>query len=474
MLPTSERDQWVIFEENREAVVAALRRGECEAILPAARTFLDGFTEFLHRHEILEQFGDFPDHRARGSIPAFFFCVTLLHLPLFRLHRLVDIEGVLFRSPFILRLLGFNARQIAQGFYATTGPRPFTAEALGDFFAEVPPETLLEQQLVLLGHLHQQFPEVFRHGVYAMDCMTVAAPPGRLGLPAARFVLCILSVHLGPTALPILWSYAPEVGEGTGDISLGRTLVARARDVLTPADLSLLLIDRGFLDGAWLAEQARLGTDIIIGLKEDMLAYADLVGLSRLADTVWEDVPPPKNHRAPPPVRQVALFPPIDSWEACDIPLTGLVVRDCYPTGEVVYQAYVSPRAFPNGGSFYREQRRRWDAEECYMTLARYWGVNGLPPMRLGVAHAVVHFALVAYLLLCLFRWKTQAEGPLASLPRSLIPEVELAVYAGNAYALLTASEILTIVLSHAQTWRRNRSTILAALRLSERRLDTS
>ena len=108
------------------------------------------------------------------------------------------------------------------------------------------------------------------------------------------------------------------------------------------------------------------------------------------------------------------------------------------------------------------------------MTLARYWGVNGLPPMRLGVAHAVVHFALVAYLLLCLFRWKTQAEGPLASLPRSLIPEVELAVYAGNAYALLTASEILTIVLSHAQTWRRNRSTILAALRLSERRLDTS
>jgi len=94
--------------------------------------------------------------------------------------------------------------------------------------------------------------------------------------------------------------------------------------------------------------------------------------------------------------------------------------------------------------------------------------------MRLGVAQAVVHFALVAYLLLCLLRWKTRAEGPLASLPRSLIPEVELAVYADTAFALLTASEILTIVLHHAQTWRRNRSTILAALRLSERRLDTS
>jgi hypothetical protein len=281
MLPKPVRDQWALFEENREAVVAALRRGECEAILPAARTFLDGFAAFLQQHGILEQFGDFPDHRARSSIPAFFFCIPLLHLPLFRLHRLADIEGVLFRSPFLLRRLGFNARQIAEGFSASTGPRPFTAEARGDFFAEVPPETLLEQQLALLRHLHDQFPTVFRAGVSAMDCLTVTAPPGRLGLPAARFVLCILSVHLGPTAVPILWSDAPETGEGTGDVSLGRLLIARARAVLTPQDRALLLIDRGFLDGAWLAEQAGLGTEIILGLKEDMHADADLVGLSR-------------------------------------------------------------------------------------------------------------------------------------------------------------------------------------------------
>lgn len=474
MLSAVERDQWVLFEENREVVVAALRRGECEAILPAARTFLDDFAEFLHQHQVLEQFARFPDDRARRSIPAFFFCTTLLYLPLFRLRHLADIEGVLFRSPFILRLLGFNARQIAAGFYASTGPRPFTAEALGDFFADVSPEALLEQQLVLLRHLHRQSPDMFARGVYAMDCMTVAAPPGRGDLPAARFVACILSVHLGKSAVPILWSYAPETGEGTGDVSLGRALVAEARKVLASEDLSLLLIDRGFLDGAWLAEQAKQGTAIIIGLKEDMHAYADLVGLSRLPDTVWEDVPAPKNHRDPPPHRQVALFPPIESWDACAIPLTGLVVRDLYPNGEAVCQAYVSPQPFPDGPSFYREQRRRWDAQECYMALARYWNVNDLPPLRLGVARALVHFALVAYLLLSLFRWQARADGPLASLPRALIPEVELAVYAGHAYALLTASEIVAIMLDHADVWQHNRSRILAALRLSERRLDTS
>ena len=474
MLPQAERDRWVLFEEDREAVVAALRRGECEAILPAARSFLDGLAEFLHQHQILEQFGSFPDGRTRRSIPAFFFCVTLLSLPLLRLHHLADIEGVLFRSPFILRLLGFNARQIAEGFYVGAGPRPFTAEALGDFFADVSADTLHAQQLDLLRHLHRRFPDVFARGVYAMDCVTVAAPPGRSGLPAARFVVCILSVQLGSYAVPILWSYAPETGEGTGDVSLGRALVAEARDVLTPDDLSLLLIDRGFLDGAWLAEQAKRGTDLVVGLKEDMHAYADLVGLSRLPDTVWEDVPPPKNHRDPPPQRQVALIPPIESWDACAIPLTGLVVRDRYPNGEVAHQAYVSPRSFPDAVSFYAEQRRRWDAEECYMALARYWNVNDLPPLRLGVARALVHFALVAYLLLSLFRRQNQADGPLASLPRALVPEVELAVYAGHAYALLTASEIVAIMLDHADAWHHNRSRILAALRLSERRLDTS
>jgi hypothetical protein len=474
MLEARVRDLWRLYTEDREAVIAGLRQGECDAILPAARTFFDAFAAFLHRHGVLVQFDQFPEHRRRASIPAFFFCTTLLHLPLFRLQRQADIEGVLFRSPFILRLLGFNARQIAEGFYAGDGPRPFTAEALGDFFAEVAPETLLEQQRRLLRHLRRRFPAAFARGVYGMDCMTVAAPPGKGGLEAARFVVCVLFLHLGSSALPLLWSYAPEVGEGTGDISLGRELVARAREALEPGDLARLLIDRGFLDGAWLAGQADLGTEVIVGLKSDMLAYGDLVGLARLEDTPWEAVPPPRNHRDPPPRRAVALFPAIESWPSCPVPLTGLVVRDEYPDGTVREQAYVTPHPFADGATFYAEARRRWDDEEGFMALARYWGINGLPPLRLGLARAVVHFTLLAYLLLGLFRWQEPADRPLTSLPRAFVPEVELAVYVGHSYALLGASDVVAIVLDHADVWQRHRHTILAALRLSERRLDTT
>jgi hypothetical protein len=42
-----EREQeWFVFLENREAVIAALQEGCCDRILPAARSFLDGFAGF--------------------------------------------------------------------------------------------------------------------------------------------------------------------------------------------------------------------------------------------------------------------------------------------------------------------------------------------------------------------------------------------------------------------------------------------
>jgi hypothetical protein len=468
-------DSWLVFTENRDAVLAGLRQGKCDAILPAAQTFLDGFAGFLLKHKVTMRLGAFPDHRERTSIPAFLFCTTLLHMPLFRLQRLATVENVLFRSPFILRTLGFNARQIADGFYATSGARPFAVDAIGDFFTAVPPETLVAEQITLLREIRAgTLGPLFERGTYSMDCMTVAAPPGRNGLPAARFQLCVLHLHLDHVALPILWSYAEETGDDTGDITQGRQLIRQAHTALRAGDIALLLIDRGFIDGAWLSEQARLGTNVIIGLKSDMVAFTDLLGLAQMPDTRWTPVETPKNHREPPPTRHVTLFDSIESWESCTIPLTGLVVRDCYPDGTVEWQTYVSPRGYDDGASFYADQRQRWDCEECYMTLARYWGMNTLPPMRLGLARAVVHFALLAYLLLGLFRWSEGHTGHLITLPGLPVPDVELAVYVGPHYALLTGSELVEIVLDHAGAWRRNRQEILATLKQAERKRDTS
>jgi len=117
---TNAERNWRIFTENREAVIKALEEGRCDGILPAARGFMDGFAEFLLHAGILDDFKAFPDRRARRSIPIFFFCHTLVYRPsLFKLKRLAPIERTLFRSPYILRTMGFNVLQIEEGFYET-------------------------------------------------------------------------------------------------------------------------------------------------------------------------------------------------------------------------------------------------------------------------------------------------------------------------------------------------------------------
>ncbi len=78
--------------------------------------FLDGFPEFCLPAGVVSACAGFPDCRARHSIPMFFFCHTLVHRPLWYLSRLQPLQDTPFRSPYILRQLGFSARQIDASF----------------------------------------------------------------------------------------------------------------------------------------------------------------------------------------------------------------------------------------------------------------------------------------------------------------------------------------------------------------------
>lgn len=46
------------------------------------------------------------------------------------------------------------------------------------------------------------------------------------------------------------------------------------------------------------------------------------------------------------------------------------------------------------------------------------------------------------------------------------MPERELAVYAGDYFALLRPSELVTIILNHVDAWQANRDKLLLASRI--------
>ena len=80
---------WSLVTPDRAAVLAALARGECDGLLPAASEFLDGFAAFVSDIGILPLLDRFPDHRHRRSIVPAFFCNTLIHKALLRIDSLI-------------------------------------------------------------------------------------------------------------------------------------------------------------------------------------------------------------------------------------------------------------------------------------------------------------------------------------------------------------------------------------------------
>jgi hypothetical protein len=468
-IAADHKSEWQVFLENRDAVIEALKRGECDGILPAARGFLDGFAGFLLDAGILAVLEQFADSRQRRSIPIFFFCHTLIYRPLFRLARLAAIEQTLFRSPYILRQLGFNARQIEHGFYHTPdSQRPFTVEAIPECFAGSQASDFLVHQQQVLRKLVDYCPGELRSQLWVMDSVYISVPAGA-HTPGLHFKVCVLGIWQDQVVWPLLWAFVPAEQH---DLPAAKRLVEAAEAVLGQGFMRHLLLDRGFLDGAWLSDLYDHGTRVTIGVKEDMRVMEELHNLSRLPDTIWTEVAPPKLHGQPPPQRLVTGFADLQNeWPGCRAPLAGCLIQDRYPE-RIQYQGLVTTATAAQATEIHSNNRQRWTLEEVFMTLTRYWRFDDLPPCREGVAYAWVHFALVAFTLLGFYLQETDTAQSLKSLltapPPFPVPERELAVYAGPYFALLRPSQLLEIILSHVDAWQANRSQLLMALRLCE------
>ena len=242
----SSADNWELVVENREAVIAALERGECAGLLPAAEDFLDEFADFCLEIDLPARLEQLPDPRERRSIPACFFGNLLLHKALLRIPSLQQATRVLFRSPAVLRRLGFNWHQSHAGFYVNGAVKPFNAEALADFFADLTAEQLWEYQLTILPELLAACPELLGEHTLVMDSITVTVPAGHRGRAGAQYKACVLAAYGQNQIFPLLCLFAPRTDN---DLTLGKKVLKAALEKL-PKQPWHLLIDRGFLDGA--------------------------------------------------------------------------------------------------------------------------------------------------------------------------------------------------------------------------------
>jgi hypothetical protein len=99
------------------------------------------------------------------------------------------------------------------------------------------------------------------------------------------------------------------VAPSEAELTVGRKLVAAAEAVIGVGSIRHLLVDRGYLDGAWLSELHARGTRVTIGVREDMRIMEDMINLSRAPQQQWVAAEAPQIHTGPRPKRAIKELP---------------------------------------------------------------------------------------------------------------------------------------------------------------------
>ena len=203
---------------------------------------------------------------------------------------------------------------------------------------------------------------------------------------------------------------------------------------------------------------------MVIGVKSNMHLYDDALGLARLEDTQWTKALAPKYRDGKRPRRYVTGWTGLETWQSCPVPLSAVVIEDRFEDETKHY--VIAGTGEVEATTLHEQFRKRWEIEEAFMELNRYWNIDDLGSCRHEVYLAQVYFTLLAYALLRVFSDRHEDHTP----DTALTPGRELVIYWRDRYAILLPSELFEIVFANFDRWRDNMQRLLEAMRYCEGR----
>jgi len=397
------------YRQDREAVLAALRRGQRPDL--ATTTACGPLDELVALHDELGLFrllDRVAVARDRAGLPDGLLLRTLATLPFVAEPSLAAAAGALFREPAVLLQLGWAPAQIRNG-------------ANG-------------------RHRH---PEGRQAGSLPCHADTLRDELRRITARA--------------------WDKAQRAGK---EAAVTKELIEQVLAVGGDGCIELLLADALYADGpllAWLKYAKQI--DALVALPADRLLYQDLQGLARGGLIPWtkhryvRTVAGHKQRR----VVEVASSRGLTSWEgfteaaakygAGEASLWGCLIRQREPAAWPVEEAeaLVSTRAWPDGFQALLAYRPRWHIEDdAYRELKEGWG---LEEQRWGrdaaAARGRVALTCLAFNTAQAYRraaGQRLAKKGIRRLRREYQRELGAApvvVYVAGCYAVLAVEELL-------------------------------
>jgi len=290
------KSRWQFYERAQQEVYRKLRaRENPEAVVGAGWGFLDHFFIFLFSLGFFARIDFRPKRVKRVMIPTVLMILTYEVKQLMGISSMNQLEEHLFRDTALLKIIGFTARQIQEGFCCRgkgkrQGPmhRDTLADLLSRFTAKEVDFILAEAVRVLVKH------KLIRGRTYILDATDLPTTKSYKGCGMKKVVKKVWSKE-GEEVETVKYIYgykllvlmearhkivvaARVVKINEHEKNFTKELVREAQQ-RTGGAVKVLLVDRGFIDGVllwWLWKKMKIR--FVIPARSNMEVSQDIRG----------------------------------------------------------------------------------------------------------------------------------------------------------------------------------------------------
>ena len=290
------KSRWQFYERAQREVYRKLKaRERPEAVVGAGWGFLDHFFIFLFSLGFFARIDFRPKRVKRVMIPTVLMILTYEVKQLMGISSMNQLEEHLFRDTALLKIIGFTARQIQEGFCCRgkgkrRGPmhRDTLADLLSKFSSKEVDFILREAVRVLVKH------RLIRGRTYILDATDLPATKHYKGCGMKKVVKKVWSKE-GKEVETVTYVYGYKLlvlMEGRHKIVVAARVVKineheknftkeliREAQQRTGGAVKVLLVDRGFIDGVllwWLWKKMRIR--FVIPARSNMEVSQDIRG----------------------------------------------------------------------------------------------------------------------------------------------------------------------------------------------------
>lgn len=475
----------IVYRENKPFVRRALGAGGIDYLDMAEWSFADRFFAFLSASDFLAfAQSSFPTPRVKEEVPVWFLTACAVQLKLHCESAFSKLDHLL-RSGAILSRLRFNVGLRPGGGFNAKNKKPretmVDQDAVRKFYKDTPAVRLFRwfnRDVVRWLHHHDAFAE---EGHFIGDLTLIPVPDNpnykhvaRLPLDEngkyidtkelspkekkrLRYTPCYALVsllHVLPGERGHVYAGAYLLNGKADEVRTARRLVRNFTEAAGGGVIKLLILDRGFIDGALITEMKRdNGIDVLIPLKSKMVAFDEALRLIEHFDLPWTEYNIVRDDDGNVIKREeVAGVADIRMWDACDVPLYVAVMRTTHADGRVTYWALASTRPYDDPAEAFNHYKERTDIEERHRQLKECWNLTRFSSTAFNLIAAHVYFILLVYTLVQLYLNNAKLSDLTNRTVETLRHEERLGVnavivYAGHFFATFDLDEYTHILL---------------------------